>query len=82
MVRGVFAAVGPAIDAVHVARFVEGEAWVLGGDSFQIADGLNVRGALEAAGSAFLFAEDEGRSVRARGPSCESFTARTMRRGT
>lgn len=59
MVRGVFASVGPAIDAVHMACFVEGETWVLGGDGFQVAGGLDVQGALEAAGCAFFFGEDE-----------------------
>lgn len=60
MVRGVLASVGPAIDAVHVAGLVEGEARVLGGDGFQVAGGFDVQGALEAARCPFLFAEDEG----------------------
>ncbi len=75
MVRGGFASVGPAIDAVHLAGVVEGEAGVLGGDGFQVAGGLDVQGALEAAGSAFFFAEDEGEIGAGAGASCESFTA-------
>jgi len=60
VVWGVFASVGPAIDAAHMARIVEGEARVLRGDGFQVASGFDVQGALEAAGCASLFAEDEG----------------------
>jgi hypothetical protein len=42
-----------------MACFVEDETWVLGGDGFQVAGGLDVQVALEAAGCAFFFGEDE-----------------------
>jgi hypothetical protein len=38
-----------------VARLFEGEAWVLGGDGFQVADGFDVQGAQELPGAPSFF---------------------------
>lgn len=62
----VFAAVGPAIDAAHIAQVVEGEALVLGGDGFQGADGFDVQGAQELQGAPSFSLSTRVRSVRAR----------------